>query len=125
GVAALVGSVLVLLLEPAVGAPSPAGLAEALVPALALLVGGRTLLRLLAGGLRGRGGAAQRALLVGHGPDAHELLDNVDAWPGLGVEVVGVCADTSARDVCGRPVLGLTRSAHLVARALGVRTVVL
>src|SRR5439155_56982 len=75
GVAALVGSVLVLLLEPAVGAPSPAGLAEALVPALALLVGGRTLLRLVAGGLRGRGDVGQLGgVPVIHVSRRHERL---------------------------------------------------
>src|SRR5947209_6238041 len=82
--------------------PAPATLAGALVPAFLLLIGARTVLRLVAAALRGRA-AARRVLLVGTGPGADELLGNVDSWPGLGIDVVGVCADTAERTVGGRP----------------------
>lgn len=65
------------------------------------------------------------ALLVGDGVDAGELLANMEAWPDLPFDVVGVCADTEAHTFGHVPVLGRARACALVARDLGVRTVMI
>jgi len=90
-----------------------------------LLPLGRAALALAERTARRRRSLVRRVLLVGDGPDAQELLANLDAWPGLEVEVVGVCANTTQSTVHGLPVLGLTRSCALVARELEVDAVLL
>src|SRR5207237_6588725 len=92
---------------------------------VAMLAAGRLELRGASAALRNRHALVRRVLLVGDGPDAYELLENIEAWPGLGVEIVGVCADTTKPSVRGLPVLGLSRSCGLVARDPGLRTVIL
>jgi len=124
-VAALFGGLLLLQLGPTVGLQIQRTGASALAVPVVLFLFGRVVLRGTSEWLRTRRSLVRRVLLVGDGPDAHELLENIAAWPGLGVEVVGVCADTTAPDVHGLPVLGLTRSCGLVARHLGLRTVIL
>jgi exopolysaccharide biosynthesis polyprenyl glycosylphosphotransferase len=119
------GSLILLQLGPLAGLHVRAGTGVAIGIPIALLSFGRLLLRVASGALRKRRALVRRVLLVGDGPDAYELLENLEAWPGHGVEVVGVCADTTSPSVRGLPVLGLSRSCNLVARDLGLRTVIL
>jgi exopolysaccharide biosynthesis polyprenyl glycosylphosphotransferase len=67
----------------------------------------------------------RRVLVIGDGQDAEELLENLEAWPGLAIEVVGICADTDRTSIRGVPVLGRTRAFKLVTADVGVRTVIL
>ena len=121
----LSGSLLVLQVGPSLGvAIERRGLVALLFP-VALLVAGRVLLRIVGAWLRRHKELVCRVLLVGDGPDAVEVLENLEAWPGLGIEVIGVCADTTKSDFRGLPVLGLSRSCNVVARDLGLRTVIL
>jgi exopolysaccharide biosynthesis polyprenyl glycosylphosphotransferase len=125
GLAGVSGALLLLQLGPSIGLSPQVSAVEAAALPLALFAGSRILLRGAGATLRKRRRLVRRVLLVGDGPDAYELLENLDAWPGHGIEVVGVCADTTKPSVHGLPVLGLTRSCNLVARDLGLRTVIL
>ena len=119
------GALLLLQLGPWLGLHVHATTGSAIGVPVAMLAAGRLALRGASAALRKQRALVRRVLLVGDGPDAYELLENIEAWPGLGVEIVGVCADTTKPSVRGLPVLGLSRSCNLVARDLGVRTVVL
>jgi exopolysaccharide biosynthesis polyprenyl glycosylphosphotransferase len=119
------GALLLLQLGPWVDVRVTASTGAAIGIPVALLGAVRILLRGTSVALRKRKALVRRVLLVGDGPDAYELLENIEAWPGLGVEVVGICADTTLQSVHGLPVLGLSRSCGLVARDLGLRTVIL
>ena len=123
--AALTGSLVLLALGPEVGVAPSRSTAVALAAPVAFLAFGRLALRVVAMFLRRRRALVRRVLVVGHGRDADELLENIAAWPDLGVEVVGICADTTESTFRELPVLGLSRSCNLVARDLGVRTVIL
>ena len=125
GLAGVSGALLLLQLGPSVGLSPQVSAVEATLLPIALFAGSRLLLRGTGAMLRKRRTLVRRVLLVGDGPDAYELLENLDAWPGHGIEVVGVCADTTKPSVHGLPVLGLTRSCNLVARDLGLHTVIL
>jgi exopolysaccharide biosynthesis polyprenyl glycosylphosphotransferase len=125
GLASLSGALLLLQLGPSVGLEPQVSAVEATLLPIGLFAGSRLLLRCAGAMLRNRRQLVRRVLLVGDGPDAYELLENLDAWPGHGIEVVGVCADTTNPSVHGLPVLGLTRSCNLVARDLGLHTVIL
>jgi hypothetical protein len=104
------GALLLLQLGPWVGLHVTASTGAAIGIPVALLGAVRILLRGTSVTLRKRKALVRRVLLVGDGPDAFELLENIEAWPGLGVEVVGICADTTLPAVHGLPVLGLSRS---------------
>jgi exopolysaccharide biosynthesis polyprenyl glycosylphosphotransferase len=125
GLGGVSGALLLLQLGPSVGLHPQASAVEATLLPVALFAGSRLLLRGTGAMLRKRRTLVRRVLLVGDGPDAYELLENLEAWPGHGIEVVGVCADTTKPSVHGLPVLGLTRSCNLVARDLGLHTVIL
>ena len=120
--AGLVGALAVAALAPSAGLVLER-------PALALAAPALFLLGRLATGavrllLRRSGRHRQPVLIVGHGPDAHELLANLAAWPCPDVETVGVCADTKDASIGGVPVLGPARSCALIARELGVKSVI-
>ncbi|HVP76130.1 MAG TPA: sugar transferase [Gaiellaceae bacterium] len=125
GLASVSGALLLLQLGPSVGLRPQVSAVEATLLTIGLFAGSRILLRCAGAMLRKRRQLVRRVLLVGDGPDAYELLENLDAWPGHGIEVVGVCADTTNPSVHGLPVLGLTRSCNLVARDLRLHTVIL
>jgi exopolysaccharide biosynthesis polyprenyl glycosylphosphotransferase len=125
GLASISGALLLLQFGPTVGLEPQVSAVRATLLPIGLFAGSRILLRGAGAILRNRRQLVRRVLLVGDGPDAYELLENLDAWPGHGIEVVGVCADTTNASVHGLPVLGLTRSCNLVARDLRVRTVIL
>jgi exopolysaccharide biosynthesis polyprenyl glycosylphosphotransferase len=122
--AGFVGVLTLLELGPLAGVQSSASTQRALAVVIVLFVLGRSALRLAERAVR-RPALVHRVLVVGDGPEAHELLSNLDAWPGLELDVVGICANTSANTVEGLPVLGFTRSCVLIARDLGVETVFL
>jgi exopolysaccharide biosynthesis polyprenyl glycosylphosphotransferase len=119
------GALMLLQFGPWLGVHINASTGAAVAVPVAMLGAGRLALRGASTALRTHRALVRRVLLVGDGADAYELLENIEAWPGLGVEIVGVCADTTKPSVRGLPVLGLSRSCNLVARDLGVRTVVL
>ncbi|MBI4171508.1 MAG: sugar transferase [Actinobacteria bacterium] len=123
--AAFSGSLLILQLGPAIGLETSRSGLEAIAAPIALLAVSRAALRFVGGALRRRRALVRRVLLVGDGADAEELLENLEAWPGLAIEVVGICADSDRVSVRGFPVLGPTRSCNLVAGDLGLRTVIL
>jgi exopolysaccharide biosynthesis polyprenyl glycosylphosphotransferase len=125
GLASVSGSLLLLQLGPSVGLESQVSAVEATLLPVGLFAGGRILLRGAGAMLRSQRQLVRRVLLVGDGPDAYELLENLEAWPGHGIEVVGICADTTKTSVHGLPVLGLSRSCNLVARDLRLHTVIL
>ena len=125
GLASVSGALLLLQLGPSVGLVPQVSAVEATLLPIGLFAGSRILLRGAGAMLRSRRRLVRRVLLVGDGPDAYELLENLDAWPGHGIEVVGVCADTTKPSVRGLPVLGLSRSCNLVARDLRLHTVIL
>ena len=123
--AGISGSLLLLQVGPALGIAVAHSGALAVLAPVAFLLFGRVVLRITGAALRNRRTLVRRVLLVGDGRDAAELLENIAAWPNLGVEVVGVCADTTEPELLGLPVLGFTRACNLVARDLGLRTVIL
>jgi exopolysaccharide biosynthesis polyprenyl glycosylphosphotransferase len=125
GLASVSGALLLLQLGPSVGLEPQVSAVEATLLPIGLFACSRILLRGAGAILRNQRHLVRRVLLVGDGPDAYELLENLDAWPGHGIEVVGVCADTTKASVRGLPVLGLTRSCNLVARDLKLHTVIL
>src|SRR5207249_1601754 len=104
--AGLSGSLLLLQLGPLVGLHPMGSAAKTILLPIGLFAGSRILLRGAGAMLRKRRALVRRVLLVGDGPDAYELLENLEAWPGLGIEIVGVCADTTKASVHGLPVLG-------------------
>ena len=89
------GSLLLLQLGPWIGLHVHASTGVAIAVPVALLAAARLTLRAASAALRTRRALVRRMLLVGDGADAYELLENIEAWPGLGVEIVGVCADTT------------------------------
>jgi exopolysaccharide biosynthesis polyprenyl glycosylphosphotransferase len=119
------GGLILLALAPELGHVTDRARLVTLATPIACLALGRIVLRGASAIGRRRGALVRRALLVGHGRDAHELLENLEAWPGVGVEVVAVCADTTSTSVRGIPVLGPSRLCSHVARELGVQTVFL
>ena len=123
--AAFSGALLLLQFGPALGlATGRSSLAAIGVP-IVLLALSRAVLRVVGDSLRRRRALIRRVLLIGDGQDAEELLENLEAWPGLAIEVVGVCADTDRSAIRGIPVLGRTRSFKLVTADVGVHTVIL
>lgn len=121
-VAGLVGALAVAALGPSAGLTLERP-ALALATPLLFLLG-----RLATGAARSllprSGSHRERVLILGHGSDAHELLANLAAWPCSEVEIVGICADTTDASIGGVPVLGPARSCALIARELGVQTVI-
>ena len=123
--AAFSGTLLILQFGPAIGLETERSGFEAIAAPILLLTLSRAGLRIVGGHLRCKRALVRRVLLVGDGQDAQELLENLEAWPALAIEVVGVCADTAEASLRGVPVLGKTRSFSVVAADLGVRTVIL
>ena len=123
--AGFVGALALLQLGPLADIRTASSTQGALALSIVLLLLGRSALRLVERIARQKQVLARRVLVVGDGPDARELLANLDAWPGLDLDVVGICANTTETTVGGLPVLGLTRSCALVVRELGVDTVLL
>jgi len=123
--AAFSGALLLLQFGPALGLATERSSFEAIGIPIALLALSRTVLRIIGDTLRKRRALVRRVLLIGDGQDAEELLENLEAWPGLAIEVVGICADTDESSIRGVPVLGRTRSFNLVTADVGVHTVIL
>jgi exopolysaccharide biosynthesis polyprenyl glycosylphosphotransferase len=123
--AGFTGVLAIVQLGPLAGVHTSLSAPRGLALAVILLLLGRMALRTLERTVRQKPALRRRVLVVGDGPDARELLANLDAWPGLDLDVVGVCANTTETTVGDLPVLGLTRSCALVARQLGVDTVLL
>jgi Undecaprenyl-phosphate glucose phosphotransferase len=88
----------------------------------AVRIGIRKILR----GLRRRGFNQRRALVVGVSPAAHEVVRQFEAFPELGIDVIGAVtrAGSAGETVAGRPVIGAFDDLRQICRRHDVLDVV-